>query len=161
MSATTPTIAAQLHALQGMHVAQLRTSYRELFGEDTTSHNRDFLFKRIAWRLQEQAFGGLSQRTKDRLATLVDESQIRVRPPHTFQPAVDARHLSDATPVDTPTGKILSRSYKGQQIEVSVLDNGFLFDGKLYASLTAIAKAITGSHCSGRAFFGLTGKESA
>ena len=155
---TTTTIAAQLKTLQGMSAAQLRTKYRELFGEDTTSHNRDFLFKRIAWRMQEQAFGGLSQRTKDRLATLVDESQIRVRPPQAFHPVVDAGPLPEMAPVDTPTGKIISRLYKGELIEVTVLDNGFLYEGKLYASLTAIAKAITGSHCSGRAFFGLTGK---
>jgi len=157
----TTTIATQLKTLHGMSAAQLRTKYRELFGEDTTSHNREFLFKRIAWRLQEQAYGGLGLRTKERLATLVDESQIRVRPPQTFCPVIDAGVIPDHTPVDPPTGKILSRCYKGQQIEVTVLDNGFLYDGKLYASLTAIAKAITGSHCSGRAFFGLTGKEQA
>lgn len=158
---TTTNIATQLKALQGMSAAQLRTKYRELFGEDTTSHNRDFLFKRIAWRLQEQTYGGLSQRTKDRLAALVDESQIRVRPPKAFRPVVDAGTLPDSETTEPPTGKILSRNYKGQQIEVAVLDNGYLYDGKLYASLTAIAKAITGSHCSGRAFFGLTGKEQA
>lgn len=158
---TTPTIAAQLKGLQGMSVAQLRSKYREYFGEDTTSHNRDFLFKRIAWRLQEQAYGGLSQRTKDRLAALVDETQIRVRPPQTFRPVVDAGPIPETVAAEPPIGKILSRCYKGQQIEVAVLDNGFLYDGKLYASLTAIAKAITGSHCSGRAFFGLTGKEQA
>ena len=157
MSTSIPTIAAQLSTLQVMTVGQLRTSYRDLFGEDTNSHNRDFLYKRIAWRLQEQAFGGLSARTKDRLAGLVDESLIRVRPPHTFRPGVDAGQLAPAA-VGAPTGKILSRCYKGRQIEVSVLDNGFLYDGKLYASLTAVSNAITGTHCSGRAFFGLTGK---
>jgi len=155
---TSPTIAAQLTALHGMSAAQLRTQYRELFGEDTTSHNRDFLFKRIAWRLQEQAFGGLSQRTKDRLIALVDESQIRVRPPQTFHAGVEVGPLPAVAPVEPSAGKIISRLYKGEQIDVAVLDNGFLYDGKLYASLTAIAKAITGSHCSGRAFFGLTGK---
>ena len=48
---------------------------------------------------------------------------------------------------------------KGQRIEVEVLDNGFLYDGTVYTSLSAVAKAITGTHCSGRAFFGLAGKE--
>ncbi len=121
MSVSTPTIAGQLKALQGMSAAHLRTQYRELFGEETTSHNREFLFKRIAWRLQEQAFGGLSQRTKDRLATLVDDTQIRVRPPQAFRPVVDAGPTPEATPVEPPTGKILSRIYKGQSIEVTIL----------------------------------------
>lgn len=156
---TTLTITAQLHALQGLSTAQLREKYRELFGEDTASHNRDFLFKRIAWRLQEQAYGGLSQRTKTRLAELVDESLIRVRPPQDFRPGVDAGPVSDSMPAMPTTGKILSRKYKGQRIEVEVLDNGFLYDGTVYTSLSAIAKVVTGTHCSGRAFFGLAGKE--
>jgi len=152
---TTPTITAQLHALQGLSTSQLRAKYCDLFGEETTSHNRDFLFKRIAWRLQEQAFGGLSQRTKMRLAELVDASLIRVRPPKDFHPGLDA----GPTPAPLTAGKIIARAYKGQQIEVEVLDNGFRYDGIVYASLSAVAKAVTGTHCNGRAFFGVTEKE--
>ena len=156
---TTPTMTAQLHALRGLSTPQLRARYCELFGEETTSHNRDFLFKRIAWRLQEQAFGGLSQRTKTRLAELVDESLIRVRPPQDFQPRVDAGPAPETQPPTPATGQIISRVYKGQRIDVEVLDNGFRHDGVVYASLSAVAKSITGSHCSGRAFFGIAGKE--
>lgn len=156
---TTPSMTAQLHALQGLSTHQLRAKYCELFGEETTSHNRDFLFKRIAWRLQEQTYGGLSQRTKTRLASLVDESLIRVRPPKEFQPGIDAGPAPEPTPAPPSHGQILSRRYKGQLIEVEILDNGFLYDGTVYASLSAVAKVVTGSHCSGRAFFGLAGKE--
>jgi len=155
----TTTMTAQLHALQGLSTQQLRAKYCELFGEDTHSHNREFLFKRIAWRLQEQAYGGLSQRTKARLSTLVDESLIRVRPPKDFHPAVDAGSMPDRTPEPPSNGKIISRLYKGMRIEVEVLDNGFMYEGTVYASLSAVAKTVTGSHCSGRAFFGLAGKE--
>ena len=156
---TTPTMTAQLHALRGLSTPQLRARYCELFGEETTSHNRDFLFKRIAWRLQEQAYGGLSQRAKSRLTELVDESLIRVRPPQDFSPGLDAGPAPEPTAGQPTTGKIISRDYKGQQIDVEVLDNGFRYDGIVYASLSAVAKAITGNHCSGRAFFGMTGKE--
>ena len=107
---TTPTMTAQLHALHGLSTTQLRAKYRDLFGEDTTSHNRDFLFKRIAWRLQEQAYGGLSQRAQTRLASLVDESLIRVRPPQDFQPAMDA----GPAPAPPNTGNIIARVYSGQ-----------------------------------------------
>ena len=156
---TTPSMTAQLHALQGLSTQQLRTKYRELFGEDTHSHNREFLFKRIAWRLQEQAYGGLSQRTKARLTALVDESLIRVRPPKDFHPSVDAGPMPESTSEPPSRGKIISRLYKGTRIEVEVLDNGFMYEGTVYASLSAVAKTVTGSHCSGRAFFGLAGKE--
>ena len=155
----TTTMTAQLHALQGLSTQQLRAKYCELFGEDTHSHNREFLFKRIAWRLQEQAYGGLSQRTKTRLGALVDESLIRVRPPKDFRPGVDVGAAPEPAPAVPTAGKIISRLYKGKQIDVEVLDNGFLYEGTVYASLSAVAKTVTGSHCSGRAFFGLAGKE--
>jgi len=156
---TAPTVTAQLRALRGLSTSQLRTKYREIFGEDTFSHNRDFLFKRIAWRLQEQAFGGLSQRTTTRLAALVDESLIRVRPPQTFQPGTDVGPMPTPQPATPPTGKIITRVYKGRRLEVEVLEQGFRYNGAVYASLSAVAKAITGTHCNGRSFFGLTGKE--
>jgi len=156
---TTSSITAQLHALQGLNTPQLRSKYCELFGEETHSHNREFLFKRIAWRLQEQAYGGLSQRTKTRLSALVDESLIRVRPPKDFRPRVDIGAAPAPDTAEPTAGKIISRLYKGRLIEVEVLDNGFYHDGMVYSSLSAVAKCVTGSHCSGRAFFGLAGKE--
>lgn len=161
---TTPSLAARLHTLHGLGTAALRRQYRELFGEDTPSHNRDYLFKRIAWRLQEQAYGGLSQRTAQRLETLVDESLIRQRPPSGFRPPVQAGPRPDTRPEPrTPmVGTVLRRRYKGHDLEVTILDNGILYDGTLYTSLTAAARAITGTRTSGRLFFGLAGgKESA
>lgn len=155
----TPSIAAQLQALQGVSTAALRRHYRELFGEDTASHNRDYLFKRIAWRLQEQAYGGLSPRAAQRLETLVDASLIRQRPPHGFQPPVQAGPLPAQQPTPrTPTvGTVLHRRYKGRDLTVTLMDNGVLYDGTLYTSLTAAARAITGTRTSGRLFFGLAG----
>lgn len=151
-------IAAQLHALQGLGTAELRRQYRDLFGEDTPSHNREYLFKRIAWRLQEQAYGGLSDRAAQRLEALVDESLIRQRPPAGYTPPVDAgespmANMSHGAP---RVGTVLRRQYKGQEIAVTILDNGVLHDDVLYTSLTAAARTITGTHTSGRLFFGLT-----
>lgn len=154
----TPTpIAAQLHALQGLGTAELRRRYRELFGEDTPSYNREYLFKRIAWRLQEQAYGGLSDRAARRLDALVDESLIRQRPPKGFTPPVDAGAAPAATTRrdDLRVGTVLRRQYKGREIAVTILEHGVQHDGVLYTSLTAAARAITGTHTSGRLFFGL------
>ena len=55
-------------------------------------------------------------------------------------------------------GTILTRRYKGRTLQVEVLEHGFAFDGQVYRSLSAVAKAVTGSHCSGHFFFGLTEK---
>ena len=57
-------------------------------------------------------------------------------------------------------GTILTRRYKGRTLQVEVLEHGFACDGKTYRSLSAVAKAVTGSHCSGHFFFGLTEKGS-
>jgi len=158
MSSPTP-VAAQLQALQGLGTAELRRKYRELFGEDTTSYNREYLFKRIAWRLQEQAYGGLSDRATRRLEALVDESLIRQRPPAGFQPAAAAGPTTTSRTGSRSlrVGKVLRRQYKGREIEVTILEHGVQHDGVLYTSLTAAARAITGTHTSGRLFFGLTG----
>ncbi|MHB9023428.1 MAG: DUF2924 domain-containing protein [Armatimonadota bacterium] len=150
-------IAAQLHTLQGVGIAELRRRYRDLFGEDTPSHNRDYLFKRIAWRLQEQAYGGLSDRATRRLEALVDESLIRQRPPAGFTPPVEAgvSPLANKSQSAPRVGTVLRRLYKNQEIAVTILENGVLHDDVLYTSLTAAARAITGTHTSGRLFFGL------
>ncbi|MHB9131130.1 MAG: DUF2924 domain-containing protein [Armatimonadota bacterium] len=150
-----PTIAAQLKTLQGMSLGQLREKYRELFGEEPTSKHKDHLFKRIAWRLQEVREGGLSERAQRRLVELVDESQIRIRPPRQFDPQAGIPAPCAAT-TQPMAGTVLSRSYQGRQLQVQVLAAGFLYDNKVYRSLSAVAKAITGSHCNGRAFFGVT-----
>jgi hypothetical protein len=151
-------IAAQVHALQSLGTTELRRRYRELFGEDTPSYNRDYLFKRIAWRLQEKAHGGLSQRATQRLETLVDESLIRQRPPAGYKLPVETVNSSKVKKSKNAphVGTVLRRQYKGQEIEVTVLENGVLYNGALYTSLTAVTQAITGTHTSGRLFFGLS-----
>ena len=57
-----------------------------------------------------------------------------------------------------PPGSIIARFYKGEVLQVRVLDHGFEFEGTVYRSLSAVAKKITGGHCNGHAFFRL-GKE--
>src|SRR3982751_366205 len=75
------TVAQQLAALSGMGVAALRQKYLEVFGEPSRSGNKDFLFKRIAWRIQSLAEGGLSERAKRRAEELARDSDVRTTLP--------------------------------------------------------------------------------
>jgi hypothetical protein len=164
-------VDAQLEALTDMTVTQLRRRYAEVFGEETKSGNRQWLFRRIAWRIQAIAFGGLSERARQRAAELARDADIRVQAPRAIvvqRPNnTNARVLTLTGKVvassDTrlpPPGSVLRRGWKGVEHEVTVLPSGFEYRGAAYRSLSAVATAITGSHWNGFGFFGLIGKGS-
>jgi hypothetical protein len=132
----------------------LRAKYREAFGEETTSHNAAYLRKKIAWRIQELAQGGLSDRVRARIAKLQRDVPLRERPPMVEDPAATAAAPRD--PALPPAGTVLRRAHKGRTHEVTVLEDGFLHQGTTYETLSAVAKAITGTTWNGRLFFGLT-----
>ncbi len=157
-----PPIGQQLRELQGLTTPQLRGRYAEVFGEHTPANNRTWLLKRIAWRLQALAEGGLSQRARQRAAELANDADLRMTPPGPpraakpapAQPSIPA----EPTAVDRrlpPPGTVLTRAYKGLTLQVEVLPKGFAYQGQVFKSLSAVAKAITGSHCNGYWFFGL------
>src|SRR5260370_10038186 len=85
-----PTIGQQLAALQRLTTPQLRTRYADLFGEHTPANNRTWLLKRIAWRLQAQAEGGLSERARQRAAELANDADLRMNPPVPRRPTKPA-----------------------------------------------------------------------
>jgi hypothetical protein len=157
-----------LAALPTLTMAQLRQRYAELFGEASHATNKTWLIRRLAWRLQALALGDLSQRARDRAAQLANDADLRLSPPKSpfAQPSAPVRQQPAALasgvaalPPDPrlpPPGTVLTRVYKGQQLEVTVLASGFAFQGKVFLSLSALAKAITGSHCNGYHFFRLT-----
>ena len=153
------TIAAEINALRQMSTPELKAKYREVFSEEPRSNNRDFLWKRIAWRIQELAFGGLSERAKARAKELANIADIRIRAPRgAFDnlpcPLAPTRVKEKRLPMP---GTVLVRKYKGQRVEVEVLEKGFAYAGRTYRSLSAVARAVTGSHWNGRLFFGLSG----
>jgi hypothetical protein len=157
-----PANGQQLAQLQRLTTPQLRTRFAELFGEHTPANNRTWLFKRIAWRLQALAEGGLSQRARQRAAELANDADLRMNPPVPRRPAkpVPAQRPVPSEPAASdkrlpPAGTILTRKYKGQTLQVQVLQRGFAYNGQVFKSLSAVAKAITGSHCNGFWFFAL------
>ena len=153
----------EIKGLSRMTVGELREKYVEVFGEETRAVHKEFLRKRIAWRMQANAEGDLSQRARRRAMELANDADLRVTAPRERKPAPDAdqRTKTVATTVRTKTellpGTLLKREYKGRTVRATVLADGFEWEGERYKSLSAVAKAITGSHWSGNRFFGLTG----
>ena len=154
-----PSLAAEIAALPRLRVSELRAKFAVVCGEATPSHNKVWLIKRLAWRLQAMAEGDLSERARQRAAELVAATDLRLSAP----PEAATAKLNPSPSVRLPKddrlprpGTILTRRYKGRTLQVEVLEHGFLFEGKTYRSLSAVAKAVTGSHCSGHFFFGLT-----
>jgi hypothetical protein len=155
-------VGAEVAALRRMTTKQLQMRYAEVFGEATRCHNRDWLLKRIAWRTQALAEGDLSERARRRATELARDADLR-----TTIPSAQPVTTSSGTPTAVrsvrfesddrlpPPGTVLSRAYKRDTVQVKVLTNGFEYEGSVYSSLSAVAKAITGSHCNGYLFFRL------
>jgi hypothetical protein len=155
-------VGKELAALRRMVVGELRARYAEVFGETTNDRHKDWLVKRIIWRLQAQAEGDLSERARRRAAELANDADLRRKPPKSPPVAADAagrtrtRRLPASGDRRLPIpGSLITRVYKGETLEVSVLSGGFEFEGEVYKSLSAVAKKITGSHCNGYLFFRL------
>jgi hypothetical protein len=150
-------IVTEIAVLERLSVGQLRQRFAELFGEATHASNRTWLIKRIAWRLQALAEGDLSERARRRAAELARDADLRLNPPRQkATAATPPEPAATPAPVDPrlpAPGTILTRPYKGQLVQVQVLTEGFAYAGRVYPSLSAVAKAITGCHCNGYLFF--------
>ncbi len=170
-TAATKTIQQQTDELRDMPVSRLRERYADVFGEPTTSGNRQWLYRRVAWRVQSLAEGDLSERARRRATELARDVDVRVRPPGERESdnvravprlvTITGRLASTGTDRLPAPGTVLRRTFKGAEHEVTVLPLGFEYEGKTYRSLSAVATAITGSHWNGFLFFGLTKKGTA
>ena len=150
-------LGAQLVALDKLTVAELVEKYREVFGVPTRTRNKDYLRKRVAWRIQELAEGGLSESALQRIEQLAPEAPVRWRTP---LPAADGAPAIEATapsrdPRLPPAGSILHRTHGGVDHQVTVLDDGFEYRGERYATVSRVARAIAGTPWNGFLFFGL------
>lgn len=156
----------QIASLEKMTASELRQKHVELFHEPSRSSNRQWLFRRLAWRIQSLVEGDISERAQERARQLTREADIRLRPPKELNmTAASGRHVltgkfkvsqDDRLPMP---GTVLTRNFKGHLYHVKVLTKGFEFDGEVYRSLSAIAHKITGCHWNGYHFFGLNKQE--
>jgi hypothetical protein len=152
-----PNIAKEVAALEQMTVRQLQHRYVEVFREPVRSRHKQYLVRRIVWRLQANAEGGLSERALRRSEELANIADARVTPPR----SATERPRSAGTTADRRLpipGTTLTRRYKDRTVGVTVLTDGFEYDGERYRSLSAVAKAITGQHINGFRFFGREAK---
>ncbi len=160
-------IENQLEELQHMTTGELSVKYHELHGQPVRTRHRQYLIRKIAWRIQADAMGGLSERARVRAAELANDSDIRVMAPKSFVSPPQAGMRVSVTKPYTPrdprlpsVGSVIVREYKGETVRVTVLPDGdgFEYNGDRYATLSAVAKHITGSHINGFRFFQLGGK---
>ena len=148
----------EIENLRRLKCKELKLRYRELFGEDSPSSNQQHLFRRIAWRLQAQSEGDLSERAKQRAAQLAEDLDLRLRAPRPFWDQLikaNGAAASQRDPRLPVAGTILKRSYQGKTIIVTVLAQGFSYNGQTFGSLSAIAHQATGTRWNGFLFFGL------
>jgi len=151
-------IAIQLAELRELTVGGLCVRYREVFGEPTRSRNKDYLFKKIAWRIQELAEGGLSESALAKIDELGGDMPVRVRPvrdPNAFGLRDIGNRADNRDPRLPPSGTMLTRMYKGHAYKVTVLEDGFEYLGEKHNSLSIIAGLITGTNWNGYLFWGL------
>jgi hypothetical protein len=148
------TITAQVRALQTMPAAQLVARFTELFGKAPRSRNVAWLRREVAWKLQERKLGGLSERAKARLDELVARIDLPLGATTPPRPRPTPKPTSNDTAMPVP-GTVLTREWRGQQLRVEVRDDGFIWNGTPFRSLSAVAKAITGATWSGALFFNL------
>jgi hypothetical protein len=150
-------VTARIQALQALSVAELREEWRRVMGEEPRSRNRAWLWRRLAWAIQAKEFGGLSARAKRHLEELSVHAETwmplgkRAFRGLTSTPVPRRRDPRLPTP-----GTVITRSYRGRTIAVTVMEDGFEYEDRRYKSLTAVAKAVSGLHQNGFAFFGLT-----
>ena len=140
----TDSVLARVAALKTAPMVDLKTTWRDLFGKEPPPFNRRYLESRLAYRIQELAYGGLKPETVERLEALaddLDDDRSKVR-----------RQGTNSRPI---AGTQLVREWQGVEHRVTVTDGGFLHQGKPYKSLSAIARAITGTRWNGWVFWGL------
>ena len=138
-------VLGQIAELKRMPIADLKAKWRELYGSAPPPYNRKFLESRIGYRIQELAFGGLQPDTLRRLAALADELER--------DDGSRKRRARDGN--ELAAGTRLVRQWRGVEHAVTVRADGFEYDGRPYKSLSAVARAITGTRWNGPLFFGL------
>lgn len=138
---------ARIAKLREASLSDLKAQWHDLFGFEAPGINRNYLERRLAHRLQELAFGELPARSKARLEALAKTADSGSSP--------RTRLRAQSRPI---AGTRLIRVWEGREYSVLVMQTGFQFMGRTFASLSAVARLITGTRWNGPAFFGLREK---
>jgi hypothetical protein len=146
--------------LRYMTTAQLQLKYRELFGQASRSNHKDYLYRRVAWRMQALAEGGLSERARQYAQEIATDADLRLCAPKRLAGTPPAVLVASASrqrdPRVPPPGTVLIKHYKDETLTVTVLEGGYQYEERVYKSLSAIARQVTGTQWNGYLFFGLS-----
>lgn len=139
-------VIRQLALLRTLSIDELRAKWNELYGTEAPSYKSQFMMKRLAYRIQELYFSGLPQAAKNVLSEIASGDPVA------------SANVVLAT--DKPEGELLAgtrfvRFWNGVRHEVLVHEHGFEYNNKLFRSLSAIAREITGTRWNGKVFFGI------
>lgn len=156
MSANTTT---EIMELKGLPLGELQKKYKELFdGKKAPSNNKVYLWRKIAYRMQELEYGGIPIETQDKIQELITKydpvNNKSLRPDNASDNQAKKTRLSRDKRLPIP-GTVVAKDYKGIMLQVKILERGFEYNGKVYKSLTAIAKEVAGAHWNGFLFFHL------
>ena len=142
-------VVKQIAELPTLPIDRLKERWRALYDTEPPAYNRVYLVKRLAYRVQELAYGGLSEVAMAQLRDRVENGNLGVDTPGNSR-------IEKKRDLNRPAvGTRIIREWNGQRYEVTVVRDGFEFQGRRFRSLTAVAKALTGGHRNGPAFFGL------
>jgi len=154
----------QIDELSAMSGAELEKQHMQLFGEEPATTHRQFLFRKVAWRLQADREGGMPESARELARAIAQDTPLRNRV------ISNAGKRRAGIPIDqsvttiiTPghdsrlpmPGGLIVKKFKDKTIVVKVTDVGFEYDNRRYTSLSAIAQEVTGTKWNGFVFFGL------
>jgi Protein of unknown function (DUF2924) len=153
----------EIEQLRRLTVGELRVKYLEVFGQPSRSNHKQFLFRRVAWRLQAQAYGDLSDQARQQALAIAQDVELRIKAPahlagparRLLQPTLRSRYKPGRDARVPKPGSFLQREFKGQMVIVQVLADGFQYQDRHYKSLSAIARQVTGTAWNGYSFFRL------
>ncbi len=151
LRSTDNSVLKQIADLGNLSHGELCSLWRTLYGKEPTATNRPYLMKRLAYRIQEISYGGLSDKARKIMDEVLDSRGFDENGGN-----MDSRRAEKKRKVGVPVvGTRLVREWNGRAYEVIVVYGGFEYEGRRYKSLSAIATEITGTHWNGRSFFGL------
>jgi hypothetical protein len=145
----------EIDGLRYQTVGQLKVKYLEVFRQESRSNHRQFLVRRIAYRLQANAEGDLSERARQRAVVLAEEADLRIRAPQSFLKQLAKGNRDPRLPA---VGTLLTRQFQGRSVSVEVLEKGFRYEDQVYRSLSAVARQVSGVQWNGFAFFNVRGE---
>jgi hypothetical protein len=145
--------------LDKLNMRELRSRFASYYTYTPQTRRKAHLVSKILWAIQRDALGDISAQARKTALSIANDRDVRERFP---KPIIEVPLAAERTKsiafkpsVEMTAGTILTRNHKGREVRVTVLDNGFEYDGRWFKSLSAIAREVTGTQWNGKLFFGL------